>query len=234
METRDRQYNILAKIAKAQGYDIKFVPDKKVHDFEAMNPASAKVIGYPIASQHTIEIQEGLPIEKQYQDLNHEMIERKRVATGEKYWPAHLYALKHEGDPVDIVQQHDDGDLTVKYDGVNYVVTTDGKAFREVQPMNKVKVTSDSEGKFFHPKVHMDWHKDESEQKRRKKALAAHKGDELSTARALGALANVTQDRATERAARKDAKYFYGRHQREVNLGAGVVRDRRGQHLRMD
>lgn len=66
--------------------------------------------------------------------------------------------------------------------------------------------------KFFHPKVHMGWHKDLAMSTRRRKALKAHKGDNLATARALQALANVTQDKVTRQKAQADANYFYKRH----------------------
>jgi hypothetical protein len=46
--------------------------------------------------------------------------------------------------------------------------------------------------KFYHPKVEMHWHKDQPTKMRRINALKAHEGDELATARALQALANVT------------------------------------------
>jgi hypothetical protein len=50
--------------------------------------------------------------------------------------------------------------------------------------------------------------------KRRTRALTAHKGNALSTARSLQALANLTRDTTTKRAARKDALYFYAKHKR--------------------
>ena len=63
--------------------------------------------------------------------------------------------------------------------------------------------------KFFHPKVHTGWHKNDNIWTRRKKALRAHKGDLLAAARALQALANVTVDTSTAREAALDARYFY-------------------------
>ena len=62
--------------------------------------------------------------------------------------------------------------------------------------------------KWFSPKVKMDWGKSMALRKRRGNALKAHKGDLLATGRALVALANVTEDSATELEARKDAKHF--------------------------
>jgi hypothetical protein len=65
--------------------------------------------------------------------------------------------------------------------------------------------------KFYHPKVEMNWHKEDSEETRRANALKAHGGDELATARALQALANVTTDSETKKLAKADADYFFSR-----------------------
>jgi len=46
----------------------------------------------------------------------------------------------------------------------------------------------------------MHWHKDQPTKTRRANALKAHEGDELVTARALQALANVTTDIGTAKA----------------------------------
>ena len=67
--------------------------------------------------------------------------------------------------------------------------------------------------KFYHPKVEMHWHKDQPTKTRRANALKAHEGDELVTARALQALANVTTDIGTAKLAKTDADYFFARHQ---------------------
>jgi len=63
--------------------------------------------------------------------------------------------------------------------------------------------------RWFEPQVETGWEKGQSEGIRRAKVLDAHKGDELASARAMGALANVTTDRETRGKARADAKYFY-------------------------
>ena len=128
-------FPILVKQAEKQGLHVKFVGNKVLHDYEAMNPEAAKAMGKPMPSNE-IEIERGLPEEKKYRDLHHELIERGRMANGEKYWEAHVYSLEHEADlpkGVRIVKEHDDGDLTVNIDGDNYVLTTDGRAFRELK-----------------------------------------------------------------------------------------------------
>jgi len=58
----------------------------------------------------------------------------------------------------------------------------------------------------------LGWRKKDSAEKRRRTALRARGGDLLATARALMALANVSQDRGTVRRARADALYFYRRY----------------------
>ena len=71
--------------------------------------------------------------------------------------------------------------------------------------------TPDSE-KWYQHNVEMNWHKDEPAEVRRANALKSHKGDELATARALQALANVTTDAETAKLAKTDADYFFARH----------------------
>ena len=66
--------------------------------------------------------------------------------------------------------------------------------------------------RFFEPQVETGWEKTQTEGVRRVKVLGAHGGDELASARAMGALANVTTDRETRQKARSDAKYFYRIH----------------------
>jgi hypothetical protein len=75
----------------------------------------------------------------------------------------------------------------------------------------KPGITPESE-KFYHPKVEMHWHKDQPTGVRRANALEAHNDDELATARALQALANVTTDAETARLAKADADYFFSKH----------------------
>ena len=58
----------------------------------------------------------------------------------------------------------------------------------------------------------MNWRKDEPAEVRRANALKAHNGNELATARALQALANVTTDPETAKLAKTDADYFFAKH----------------------
>ncbi len=70
--------------------------------------------------------------------------------------------------------------------------------------------TPESE-KWYRHNVEMNWHKNEPADIRRASALNAHKGDELATARALQALANVTTDAETAKLAKDDADYFFSK-----------------------
>ena len=79
------------------------------------------------------------------------------------------------------------------------------------QDKGKPGKTPESE-KFYHPKVEMHWHKDQSAAVRRANALTAHNGNTLSTARALQALANVTTDAETAKLAKADADYLFFKH----------------------
>src|SRR5450759_1697517 len=91
-------------------------------------------------------------------------------------------------------------------------VRTDGTAVKRTTYYTKDKGkpgrTPESE-KFYHPKVEMHWHKDQSAEVRRANALKAHNGNKLGTARALQALANVTTDAETAKLAKADANYFF-------------------------
>ena len=70
--------------------------------------------------------------------------------------------------------------------------------------------------KWFKPKVHSGWKKTLTPRGRRIKSLKSHKGNFLSTARSLGALANVNSgkkgDRQTYIKAKADSVYFYKKH----------------------
>lgn len=74
--------------------------------------------------------------------------------------------------------------------------------------------------KWFHPKVHTGWDKDDPAKTRRRKVLKAHKGNELSAARSMQALANVTEDRPTAVAARADARFLFKCHRKQVTKKA--------------
>lgn len=76
-------------------------------------------------------------------------------------------------------------------------------------------MTTDKKEKWFKPSTSINWHKDDLPRTRRIRALQSKKGDLLATAKALNALANVTRDKATKKAARADANYFFERYRKE-------------------
>jgi len=69
--------------------------------------------------------------------------------------------------------------------------------------------------KFFEPGKSINWHKTDSQTKRRKAALAARRGDALATYHALDGLSKVTKDPETKRKSRSDAEYFRRLHNRK-------------------
>lgn len=74
-------------------------------------------------------------------------------------------------------------------------------------------------GRWFSPKVHSGWNKDDPSDIRRRRVLRAHGGDLLAAARSKQALANVTTDPATKRAASSDAKYFFSEYRKKRGGG---------------
>ncbi len=100
---------------------------------------------------------------------------------------------------------------TDRYGHKHKAVEVTRKPYKKKTKQSKKRRTSKNR-KWFSPKVHMDWGKDMTLRKRRRNALKSHKGDLLATGRALVALANVTQDRETKIAARKDALHFLELH----------------------
>jgi len=68
--------------------------------------------------------------------------------------------------------------------------------------------------KWFTPGKPMGWKKSDPQITRRKNALKAHKGNYLSTARALLQLSNVTQDSQTRIKSLQDSKHFFALHKK--------------------
>ncbi len=68
--------------------------------------------------------------------------------------------------------------------------------------------------RWYHPTVHTGWKKSDPATTRRRRALAAHKGDRLAAGRSLQALANVTTDKRTSELAATDARYFFRMHKK--------------------
>jgi hypothetical protein len=68
--------------------------------------------------------------------------------------------------------------------------------------------------KWFEPGKRLNWSKTDTQAVRRRNALNSRHGSYLRTARALQALANITQDKDTKRKADADAAYFFSMHNR--------------------
>ena len=74
---------------------------------------------------------------------------------------------------------------------------------------------SEEKEKWFSPKRHSGWHKEQKATTRRRKLLAATdkrlsmRNRYLQAARMIGSLANVTRDVTTSQKAKVDADYFY-------------------------
>lgn len=69
--------------------------------------------------------------------------------------------------------------------------------------------------RWFQPGEHLTWAKEDTQATRRRNALKSRKGDNLATARALQALANVTKDKTTKVRASSDAKFFYAQYRKQ-------------------
>ncbi len=87
------------------------------------------------------------------------------------------------------------------------------KEEKAIYPRERRKVKKPV-ARFYNPKVRTGWHKSQTLAYRRNLVLKAHGRDLLSSARAMQALANVTQDKQTAIAARADAQYFYREYKR--------------------
>jgi hypothetical protein len=68
--------------------------------------------------------------------------------------------------------------------------------------------------KWFEAGKSLNWHKDDSQQTRRRAALKSRRGNYLKTARALLSIANVSQDKETARKSKADSEYFFMMHRR--------------------
>ncbi len=99
----------------------------------------------------------------------------------------------------------------VRKDGTRVKATKVPSSSFSVKDKGKKGRTPKGE-RWYHPKVETGWEKDMPVEARRRRVLRAHKGDTLSSARGMQALANVTTDRETKSRARADALYFFGKN----------------------
>jgi len=73
--------------------------------------------------------------------------------------------------------------------------------------------------KWFEAGRPLGWRKQDSQTKRRAIALRNRDGDYLKAARALQALANISQDKETARKAESDASYMFAQHKKKQTRG---------------
>ena len=146
---------------KLEGAPVEMKGNKELHDYADMNPEAADVMGWPDKDK-AILVDEHQPQKTEVKDVVQEVVEIEEMKQGESYHDAHHDALKAEttskrrniwrkrfrksgngrqtkGNHPKIVKVHDDGDLTVKKGDTNYVVTTEGKTFKEVKPEPELK-----------------------------------------------------------------------------------------------
>ena len=84
-------------------------------------------------SKPSIDNEYGKPVREPSEKVVLTPSEVKTIAAGS------ADILKEQNEKVKVTKVHDDGDLTVKNNGTNYVVTTEGKAFKEVKPAPELK-----------------------------------------------------------------------------------------------
>lgn len=101
----------------------------------------------------------------------------------------------------------------VRKDGTRVKASRVGSSTFSVKDRGKRGRTPESL-KFYEPKVKTGWEADMPEERRRRLALRAHKGDVLATGRGLQALSNIQHriNPTVSRKAKADADYFFARH----------------------
>lgn len=94
MTARQKLNAEIAK-CKAQGFTVKFVPDKRTADYIGMNDVVGKKLGFRIGKK-TLMVDKNLSLTSKAQVLAHERRERNEMAKGAPYWKAHRNALRKE------------------------------------------------------------------------------------------------------------------------------------------
>lgn len=89
-------YTKLKSWAESQGWTVKEVTKTILHDYAAMNPAAAKSMGFSMPNNE-MWLQSGMLDKDRYTDLSHELIEYRLMKSGMRYWPAHEFSTKHQG-----------------------------------------------------------------------------------------------------------------------------------------
>lgn len=86
-------YEGLKRACERHHIKVEEVMDLK--DYAGMNDVIAGQLGYHMPKK-TIYIDCNLSTQGKYETLKHEMIERKLMSKGVKYWKAHCEALRRE------------------------------------------------------------------------------------------------------------------------------------------
>ena len=81
---------------ESKGIKVKFVGEKELKDFAAMNPEAAKKMGFKDIKENEMLIDITVPEDVQFKNLIHELVEQELMKDGDPYWSAHTKALKAE------------------------------------------------------------------------------------------------------------------------------------------
>jgi hypothetical protein len=103
MTKREQEYkqllDNLVEDLKSQGITVKFVSDKQLKDYAAMNYKAAESMGYDEhheISPREYHVSKSMSYERQYKDLKHEIYEQGYMEKGDSYWTAHCKSLAEE------------------------------------------------------------------------------------------------------------------------------------------
>lgn len=92
----NRLFLHLATEARAQGFTVRLVTQRRLKDYIGMNGHAARAMGYPMPLK-CIEVLRSLPVLEKYHVLRHELIEWRLMDKGKyHYWQAHKAALRRE------------------------------------------------------------------------------------------------------------------------------------------
>jgi hypothetical protein len=98
MRLTEREYQSmyfqLKRLAEAHDINVETMMSNRLHDYAGMNDEAAETFGMPFPKRTVATCPESW--ERKYKDLKHELIERRLMAKGMKYFPAHKIALKVE------------------------------------------------------------------------------------------------------------------------------------------
>ena len=92
-----RKLDDLARKCRRAGVKVRFVPGNYLKDYAGQNDEAAKKMGFHKLPDDTVLIDRDMPVKSQYRNLLHEVEEMVRMEKlGDKYWTAHLAALRAE------------------------------------------------------------------------------------------------------------------------------------------